>query len=428
MLAAACSPAPPVPTVVPTSPPPIAPTTAPTNAAPTTVPTLAPIAIPTAVTTLKIGVLVPYTESSIGVDIGLDQKRAADLYLKRQGGKLGGRPITLVYSAESVESGINKVKVRTLMESDKVGLLLGAAAAETAYVMREAADAAKMVFLDTSATANALTRSIPDCRPSCKSPYLFRTSATSWQLSQPLGEWAAGAGLTEFYVNYVDDAFGAESADAFVSGLGKNGGKATERQALLSGGDWAKAIRAINEQPSQHVFAAFHTDDAEGFLGEWQRQRMAEAGYKLYGPGFLADTEVLVQAKSAADGVVTTHFWSTELSNSENKALVGMFGQEYTDEDTGEPVTLSGYAVAMWDAMTALDDALKHTGGDTGDTDSLIGALENASFKSPRGTFAFDKSTHNPVQDILIRQAKPVNGKLVNAIIDTVPHVADPGT
>src|SRR5207302_2209336 len=97
--------------------------------APAAVPTLAPTVVPTAATTLKIGVLVPYTESSIGVDIGLNQKRAADLYLKQHGGKLGGRPVNLVYSSESVEANINKVKVRTLTETEQVAVLMGAASA-----------------------------------------------------------------------------------------------------------------------------------------------------------------------------------------------------------------------------------------------------------------------------------------------------------
>ena len=57
---------------------------------------------------------------------------------------------------------------------------------------------------------------------------------------------------------------------------------------------------------------------------------------------------------------------------------------------------------------------------------NLAPALEAVSFKGPRGAFAFDKS-HNPVQDILIRQAKIANGKLANTIVDKLPHIAEPG-
>jgi branched-chain amino acid transport system substrate-binding protein len=380
----------------------------------------APTTAPSTQPTLKIGVLLPYTESSIGVDIGLNQKRAADLYLKQRNGKLGGRAVSLVYSSESIEAAINKVKVQTLTGKENVELLLGAASADTAGVMRTAAEASKLVYIDTNATANALTRA--------SSKYLFRTSASSWQLSEPLGEWLSKNGQLECYLCGVDDAFGSESAEAFIAGLAKNGGKVTAQTALPSGGDFTKIVASIKAQPTKQVFAALYTDDAESFITEWDKQAMREAGYTLHGPGWLTDEKVLSQVKTAATGIQTLYFWSTELDNSENRALVDAFAAEYTDEDSGEPVTLNGYAVQMWDAMTALDAALAQTGGNTTSTDALIAALETVSFASPRGKFVFDKSTHNPVQDVYIREVRMSStGKPVNAIVGKVPSVTDPG-
>src|SRR5262249_1000772 len=148
---AACAPA--APEARPTAPP------APPTTAPTVTSTVAPRATAAVGAPLKIGVLVPYTESSIGADIGLNQKRAADLYIKQHSGKLGGRPVSIVYAAESIEAGINKVKINTLLTTEKSDILLGAARDETALVLRDAADAAKVVYIDTNATANELTRS-----------------------------------------------------------------------------------------------------------------------------------------------------------------------------------------------------------------------------------------------------------------------------
>src|SRR5437016_4168858 len=80
-LSAACAPpAPATPSTL------TAPAGAPTvlpPAAPTAVPTIAPTPVPP----LKVGVLVPYTESSIGVDIGLNQKRAAEPVSHRSEGQ-----------------------------------------------------------------------------------------------------------------------------------------------------------------------------------------------------------------------------------------------------------------------------------------------------------------------------------------------------
>ena len=362
--------------------------------------------------TLKIGVLLPYNESSIGVDIGLNQKRAADLYVKQHAGQLGGRTVNLVYSAESIEAGINKTKVKTLTDTEHVELLIGGASSDTAQVLRDAAEALKMVYINTNGPANALSRS----------KYVFRTSASTWQLNEPLGEWAARNTGGEFFVCAVEDSFGAESADAFVAGLTKNGGSATERTDLASGSNLAKLVGSIKSQPTKNVFAALYTDDAQAFLTEWENQGLAGAGYQLFGPGALTDEEVLAVVKSAALGVTTALFWSPDLENPENKALGDAFPKEYVDADTNAPVDLSGFAVAGWDAIAALDAALKQTSGIVSNTDALISALEGVSFKSPRGTFAFDKSSHNPIQDILIRKVdtSPA-GRAVNSIVAKIP-------
>lgn len=377
-------------------------------AAPTTQPT-AQAAPTVAPTPLKIGVLLPYTESSIGVDIGLNQKRAADLYLKQRDGMLGGRTVDLVYSAESIEAAINKVKVQTLTEKDNVDLLIGGASSESASVLRDAALAAKMVYLATNATASALTRD---------SKYVFRSSATAWQVSEPLGEWASANGHREFYVCGND----AESMDAFAVGLAKNGGAVVTRNVNEQAADLSQLVSNIAAQSAKNVFAALSADDAENFLKEWHKQSLSASGYTLFGPGALTDEEVLTQVKDAALSTTTSLFWSPDLDNAENKALVEAFPGTYTDDDTGEPVGLNGYAVEMWDAMTALDLALRQAGANT---DALIAALEGVAFKSPRGAFAFDKATHTPVQDIYIRQVVSAGAsKPANRVLARIPSVA----
>jgi len=83
--------------------------------------------------------------------------------------------------------------------------------------------------------------------------------------------------------------------------------------------------------------------------------------------------------------------------------------------------------VQAWDGMRALDQALQKVGGDTSDKQKLIRALEDVKFKSPRGDFEFDKDTHNPIQDMYIREVRTVNGQAVNAVVDKVGRVTDPG-
>jgi branched-chain amino acid transport system substrate-binding protein len=379
---------------------------------------------------LKIGVLVPFTESAIDSDIGASQRRAADLYLKLQGGKLGGRDVQLVYNDESLlDPATNDVRIRQFLDQDHVELLLGGASTPGAYQLRNAADAAKVVYIDTNATGNALTRTTSACTPSCKSRFVFRGTSTSWQMSEPLGEWVSKNGQKDFYLAVVDDAFGSESAAGFTEGLAKNGGRATGRIAVpsRSGAAWAKIVAGIKAQPTKSVFAAFVTDDAERFIAAWDAAGMRAAGYRLYGPGPLADAQVLKVARDAGLGITTSFQWSTEIDNPENKTFNDEFKKAYKDEDTGQPLAPDDYAAEMWDTMRVLDAAITATKGDTKNTDALIAALESVSIKTPAGAFAFDTTTHNPIEDVYIREVKTSSGALVNAVVDKIANVKDPG-
>jgi branched-chain amino acid transport system substrate-binding protein len=379
---------------------------------------------------LKIGVLVPFTEASTDAEIGASQRRAADLYLKLQGGKLAGRDVQLVFDDESsLEPKINQIRIQQFIEKDHVEMLLGGAGTPAAYQLRDMAEASKMVYVDTNASGNALTRTTPGCAPSCKSRFTFRSSASSWQMSEPLGEWASKSGLKDFYLVYSDDAFGNESASDFSEGLAKNGGRSAARAAIppKSGAEWPKIVAAIKAQPAKSVFAAFITDDAEGFINAWGAAGMRAAGYRLFGPGPFADAEVLKATKQAGAGIVSSFYWSSDLDNAENKTFIEEFGKAYKDESTGQPLVPDGYAVEMWDAMKALDAALRSTKGDARNTDALIAALEAATFKGPTGDFSFDKGTHNPTEDVYIREAKTSGSGVVNTVIDKIGSVKDPG-
>jgi len=379
---------------------------------------------------LKIGILIPFTESAIDSDIGASQRRAADLYLKLKGGTLAGRAVQLVYNDESaLDPAVNRVRIQQFLDKDKVQLLLGGAGIPAAYLLHDMAEAAKVVYLDTNASGNALTRAVAGCSPSCRSTFVFRSAPSSWQMSEPLGEWESKNGRREFFVVTGDDAFGTESAAAFIEGLAKNGGKASGRTVVpaKSGADWVKVVSAIKSQPTKNVFVAFATDDAEGLVAAWDAAGMRAAGFTLAGPGPLTDHQVLTATKQAAIGITTAFPWSSELDNAENKTFADEYKKAYRDDTTGLPLPPDGYAFEMWNTMRALEEALKTTKADTKPVEALIAALEAVSFKGPGGDVAFDRATHGVVQDVYIREVKVSGGTLVNAVIDKIASVKDAG-
>src|SRR5207244_6668326 len=116
---------------------------------------------------LKIGQLLPFTK--VYAELGNSMKRSTDLYLKQKGNKLANRPVTVIYEDEANDPVVGAQKTQKFIDSDRVDLMMGIVATPIAYAVRNAIDAAKLIFIETNAGGNALTRTTTNCTPSCKS-------------------------------------------------------------------------------------------------------------------------------------------------------------------------------------------------------------------------------------------------------------------
>jgi len=369
---------------------------------------------------LKIGMLLPFTK--VYAELGNSMKRSTDLYLKQHGGALAGRPVTVIYEDEANDPAVGAQKTQKFIEQDNVDLMMGIVATPIAYAVRNAIDSAKMIFIETNAGGNFLTRDIANCTPACKSKYIFRSSFSSWQISSPIGDYfATKKGVKEAFTFVADYGFGTESAADFTQSFTKGGGKVTGTlKAPLGTADFLPFVTQLKNQPTKDIYSFFSGTDAINYIKAWNQLGMPAAGYKMNGAGFLTEQDVLKEVKEQAVGAVTSLFWAVTLDNAENKAFVDAYQKEYN-------LLPDVFAVQAWDGITAVDLALQATKGDTASKDAFIAALEGVKFKSPRGDFEFDKTTHNPIQDMYIREVKVQNGAAVNTIVDKIARVTDPG-
>jgi branched-chain amino acid transport system substrate-binding protein len=393
---------------------------------PAATPSPSPTAAATAAATatpgkaLKIGQLLPFTK--VYAELGNSMKRSTDLYLKQRGNLLANRPVTVIYEDEANDPVVGAQKTQKFIEQDNVDLMMGIVATPIAYAVRNTIDTAKMIFIETNAGGNSLTRDVPNCTPACKSKYIFRASFSSWQISSPIGDYfATKKGVKEAFTFVADYGFGTESAADFTNAFTKGGGKVTgSLKAPLGSADFLPFVTQLKNQPTKDIYSFFSGTDAINYIKAWSQLGMPAAGYKMNGAGFLTEQDVLKEVKELATGAVTSLFWAVTLDNAENKAFVDAYQKEYS-------LLPDVFAVQAWDGMTAVDLALQAVKGDTSNKDALIAALENVKFNSPRGAFEFDKVTHNPIQDMYIRQVAVQNGAAVNTIVDKIARVTDPG-
>ena len=382
--------------------------------------TAAATAAATAGKTLKVGQLLPFTK--VYAELGNSMKRSTDLYLKAKGNKLANRPVSVIYEDEANDPQVGLAKTQKFIDQDQVDVMLGVVATPIAYAIRNVVDGAKLVYIATNAGGNALTRATTDCKPACKSPYIFRSSFSSWQVSYPIGEYmATKKGVKEVFTFVADYGFGTESAADFTAGFTKNGGKITgSLKAPLGSADFVPFVTQLKAQPTKDIYSFFSGADAVKYIQAWTALGLPAAGYKMNGAGFLTEQDVLAVVKDQANGAITSLFWAVELDNPENKSFKDAYQKEYN-------LLPDVFAVQAWDGMRALDEALQKTNGDSSDKPKLIAALEAVKFNSPRGAFEFDKDTHNVIQDMYIREVKTVNGQAVNTISDKIGRVTDPG-
>ncbi len=369
---------------------------------------------------LKIGQLLPFTK--VYAELGNSMKRATDLYLKQKGNKLANRPVTVIYEDEANDPAVGAQKTQKFIEQDQVDVMMGIVATPIAYAVRNAIDSAKLVFIETNAGGNALTRTTTDCKPACKSKYIFRASFSSWQISNPIGTYfATKKGVKEAFTFVADYGFGTESAADFTNAFQAAGGKVTGTlKAPLGTADFLPFVTQLKAQPTKDIYSFFSGTDAIAYIKAWNQLGMPAAGYRMNGAGFLTEQDVLKEVKEQAVGAVTSLFWAVTLDNAENKAFSDAYQKEYN-------LLPDVFAVQAWDGMTAVDLALQAVKGDTSNKDAFIAALEGVKFNSPRGAFTFDKDTHNVIHDIYIREVKSQGGQVVNTISDKIAAVTDPG-
>jgi branched-chain amino acid transport system substrate-binding protein len=373
---------------------------------------------------LKIGHILPFTQ--VYADLGNSMRRSAELYVKLNP-RFANRPVQLLFEDEANDVNKARQAATKLIEQDQVDVVMGIVPTPISYALRDVFHNAQMIFICTNAGGDWLTRAAGSItpQPASKSPFVFRTSFSSWQISEPIGEWLAEKkGVKEVQLSYANYGFGQESAKDFTEGFTKKGGTIVppDVKPPLGNADFVPFVQQIKNNKTTATYHFYSGADAQKFLQTWDQLGMNAAGYALYGTGFLTEQDVLENAAAAkaALGAITALHWAVTLDNPENKTFVDAYRKEYNRLP-------DVFAVQSWDGMRAFDEAVKKLNGDTADRQKLIRALEDVKFNSPRGPFEFDKDTHNVIHDIYIREVREQGGQIVNVILDKVGRVTDPG-
>lgn len=354
---------------------------------------------------VKIGVLLPYTGTyaALGEAITNGMKMA----ISQAGNKLGGREVEYVIVDSEADPSKAPTNMQKLIAGEQVDFIVGPVHSGVGMGMVKVARDEGVITIIPNAGFNAATGAL--CAPN-----IFRTSFTSWQTAYPMGKVAMDRGYERVVTMAWDYGFGQESVAAFKEGFEEAGGEIVKELFVpFPSVEFQAQLTQIANLNPDAVFVFFAGGGAVKFVKDY-----AAAGLKdeiqLTGSGFLTDGTLQAQGE-AAEGVLTTLHYATELENPVNQQFLKDYGAQFGKE-------ADIYAVQGYDTGLLLVQAMNRVNGDTGDRQALIKAMEAQQINSPRGTWSFSDA-HNPVQNIYLREVR--NGR--NEVVKTAAEaLADP--
>jgi branched-chain amino acid transport system substrate-binding protein len=359
---------------------------------------------------LKIGVINTFSGPSASV--GDWNWKGVGIYLDAMDNTIAGRKVELIKEDDQFSPQVGLEKMRKFVDSDKVDLIVGVQGSNIALATLNYVKQSKAFLLISGAGTDAITWE--------RSPYLFRSSLSSWQLCHPMAEWIYDTLNKELVVISEDYAGGRDVATQVMQAFTAKGGKIIrDIYVPLTVADYSPYLTLIRSLNPKVVYD-FSTGGAHciRFVQQW-----AQSGInaKLTGFAGLTDATTVEAQGKAALGIVTSTTYTDTLDNAVNKRFV----EAYRGKVKEYPNLFSDYGYV---SMQVVDETLKLTDGDTSNKDKLAEAMVKVKFDAPRGPFRFDPVTHNPIQNIYFVEQQQKDDRIIGKVIGTYRDVQAPPT
>lgn len=355
---------------------------------------------------LKVGLMLPATGTFAALGTAIEN--GFRLYVTEQGGKLSGREIEFVKVDDESDPAKATDNVNKLIKRDNVDVLVGTVHSGVAMAMAKVAKETGTPFIVANAGAGAITG--PMCAQN-----IFRSSFSNWQPGYAMGDVVAKKGHKKVVTITWKYAAGDESVAGFKEAFEKAGGQVVkELNVPFPNVEFQALLTEIAATKPDAVYTFFAGGGAVKFVKDYAAAGLRKS-IPLYGAGFLTDGTLEAQGADA-DGILTTLHYSDQLNTPRDSA----FRLAYAKQFKLQPDV---YAVQGYDAAQMLAAGLSAVKGDLTKKAEFAAGIEKARIDSPRGPFTVSKS-HNPVQDIYLRQVTGKENKLVGVASKSL---ADPG-
>ncbi len=363
--------------------------------------------------TIKIGVVGPF--SGPAALQGRNFQAGIDAWLALNGNEVAGHTMEIVYrDLPAADPAQSAALTQELLVSEGVQYLAGyyyTPDAMAAAPMLEEGNVPMVVF-------NAATSAIVNA-----SPYVVRTSFTTWQTSTPMAHVARERGIDKAMTVVTDYGPGIDAENAFVTGFTGEGGEIAESLRMpMNTNDFSPIMQRIKDSGAEAVFAFLPAGPATlGFVRAYVENGLKDAGVTLLAPGDLTQEPDLAALGDNALGLLTTFHYAVSHDSPENKVFV-----EAASKAIGNASDLSFPAVGAFDGMYVISKMIEATGGQQ-DAAKAVEAVKGLSWISPRGPVSINPENRHLTQNIYLREVAQQDGQYINKEIQTFENQGDPG-
>ncbi len=329
---------------------------------------------------LKIGLLLPFT-GPLSVS-GRDNDDVISLYLQQTGGTLAGRQVELVKADDAAQADTGLTKIRQLVESDKVALVMGLQSSQVCYATSGYIRDAKIPAM---ATADCAAQDLT-INPKYASPYLVRTVGTIAHITDPSADWTIKAGFKKAILMTSDFVAGVQFGDLYASAYVARGGEIVQEiHPPLGTQDFGPYLSALNQQADVLVLFEPGTD---GLRLSQQYAQYVGTSRKLQifdMAGQMSNGKQRKDLGAVANGLVASSAYMEAYDFPVNQQFVKLWYGKFPNVP---PSQENGYG---WSGMQFLEAALKQVNGDESDNDAYLTARNSPQLDSVRGPLKLDE-------------------------------------
>lgn len=363
---------------------------------------------------IKVGIVGPF--SGPFALQGKNFKAGIDAYMAEHGNKIGDDTIEIIYrDVPEANPAQSKALAQELVVKEKVQYLGGFYFTPDAMAATPILQQANVPMVVMNAATSAIVN---------QSPYIIRTSFTTWQTSLPMAQVALDKGVKKVITVVSDYGPGIDAENAFKAGFADIGGEVVESIRMpLNTNDFSPIMQRVKDSGAEGVFAFLPSGPTTlGFMKSYVDNGLKSSGVQLFAPGDLTQESDLPALGETALGVLTTFHYATSHDSAENKKFV-----EEATKAIGNAEELSFPSVGAYDGMHVIYKMIEATGGEQ-DAAKAVEAVKGMEWMSPRGPVSIDPETRHMTQNIYLREvAKADDGTFYNKEIQTFEAQGDPG-